>query len=128
MEFRVVSLPREGSERHSESLLLFMFHGTEFRVIFSSAEGFGTEFREFSVPQNSRNSVGINHLFRLFRLPTICRKLPTLGEKTLQAEIHSPNSHCHLLFEKDVDLFFYIFYFYITKHFCDRSLDCINLT
>jgi hypothetical protein len=28
-------------------LLLFLFHGTEFRVIFSSAEGFGTEFRDF---------------------------------------------------------------------------------
>ncbi len=46
-----------------------LFHGTEFRVVFSSAEGFGTEFREVSVPRNSRNSVGNNHLFRLFRLP-----------------------------------------------------------
>jgi hypothetical protein len=63
------SLLRKGSERISESLLLFSFHGTEFRVVFSSAEGFGTEFREFSVPRNSRNSVGNNHLFRLFRLP-----------------------------------------------------------
>jgi hypothetical protein len=106
-----------------ESLLLFLFHGTEFRVVVSSAEGFGREFREFasifvsrtefgvvfsfpegfgrefrefasifvprngipssflfhgrvrngiprvSVPRNSRNSVGNNHLFRLFRLP-----------------------------------------------------------
>ncbi len=108
-----------------ESLLLFLFHETEFRVVFSSAErfgrecrefasifvprtefgvvfsfpvGFGREFREFasiffsterngipscflfhgsvrngiprvSVPRNSRNSVGNNHLFRLFRLP-----------------------------------------------------------
>ncbi len=90
------SLPRNGSERNSESLLLFLFHGTEFRVVFSfaeglgtefrelalllfhktefrvvfsSAEGFGTEFREFCVPRNSRNSVGNNHLFRLFSLP-----------------------------------------------------------
>jgi hypothetical protein len=37
----------EGSERNSASFLLFLFHGTEFRVVFSSAEGFGTEFREF---------------------------------------------------------------------------------
>ena len=110
------------SERNSESLVLFLFHVTEFRVVFSSAEwfwteflelasifvprtgiqgfdsaeGFGTKFREFasifvpqngipssflfrgrvrngiprvSVPRNSRNSVGNNQLFRLFRLP-----------------------------------------------------------
>jgi hypothetical protein len=40
-------LPRNGSERNSENLHLFWFHGTEFRAIFSSAEGFGTEFRVF---------------------------------------------------------------------------------
>jgi hypothetical protein len=35
-------------------------------------EWFGTEYREFSVPRNSRNSVnsvGTNNLFDLFRLP-----------------------------------------------------------
>jgi hypothetical protein len=32
-----------------------------------SREWFGTEFRQFSVLRNSRNSVGINHLFRLPR-------------------------------------------------------------
>jgi hypothetical protein len=68
-EFRVISLPQKGLERNSESMLLFFFHGTEFPVVFSSEEGFGTEFREVSVPRNSRNSVGNNHLFRLFRLP-----------------------------------------------------------
>jgi hypothetical protein len=41
------SLPLKFSEGNSESLLLFLFNGTEFRVVFSSAEGFGTEFREF---------------------------------------------------------------------------------
>ncbi len=90
------SLPRNGSERNSENLHIFCFHRTEFRVVFSSAEGFGTELWEFSsifvprngipscflfrgrvrngiprfsVPRNNRNSVGNNHLFRLFRLP-----------------------------------------------------------
>jgi hypothetical protein len=90
------SLPRNGSERNSENLHLFWFHGTEFRAVFSSAEEFGTELWEFasifvpwngiprcflfrgrvrngiprfSVPRNNRNSVGNNHLFRLFRLP-----------------------------------------------------------
>ncbi len=63
------SLPRNDSELNSENLRLFLFHETEFRAVFSSAEEFGTKFREVSVPWNSRNSVGNNHLFRLFRLP-----------------------------------------------------------
>ncbi len=41
------SLPQNASEQNYGSLLLFLFHGTEFRVISSSAEGFGTEFRDF---------------------------------------------------------------------------------
>ncbi len=41
------SLPQKGSEQNYGSLLLFLFHGTEFRVVFSSTEGFGTEFRDF---------------------------------------------------------------------------------
>jgi hypothetical protein len=63
------SLLRNGSERNSEGLLLILFHGTEFRAFFSSAGWFGTEFREFSVPRNSRNSAGTNQLFRIFHLP-----------------------------------------------------------
>ncbi len=41
------SLPQKGSEHNYGRLLLFLFHGTEFRVVFSSTEGFGTEFRDF---------------------------------------------------------------------------------
>ncbi len=90
------SLPRNGLERNSEILHLFGFHGTEFRFVFSSAEGFGPELWEFasifvsrngtpscflfrgrvrngiprfSVPRNNQNSIGNNHLFCLFRLP-----------------------------------------------------------
>ncbi len=43
------------SERNSESLVLFLFRGTEFRVVFSFAEWFGTEFQVFAsifVPRN----------------------------------------------------------------------------
>ncbi len=65
----LVSLPRNGLGRNSKSLLLFLFHGTEFLAFFSSEEWCGTEFREFSFPRNSRNSAGTNQLFRLFRLP-----------------------------------------------------------
>ncbi len=43
----LVSLPLKGSEGNSESMLLFLVLGTEFQVAFSSAEGFGTEFRDF---------------------------------------------------------------------------------
>ncbi len=97
-EFRVVfsSAVWFGTEFRECASTVFWFHGTEFRDVFSSAEGFGTEswdfasifvprnripsyflFRgrvrngipRFSVPRNSRNSVGNNHLFRLFRLP-----------------------------------------------------------
>jgi hypothetical protein len=38
------SLPLKGLEGNSESLLLFLFHGMKFRVVLSSAEGFGREF------------------------------------------------------------------------------------
>jgi hypothetical protein len=89
-------LPLKSSEGNFKSLLLVWYHGTEFWVVFSSAEGFGRKFWEFacifvqrngipncflfrgrvrngiprvSVPRNSRNSVRNNHLFRLFRLP-----------------------------------------------------------
>jgi hypothetical protein len=49
-------LPRHASERNSKRLaissnlrwLLILFHGTEFRVGFSSAEWFGTEFQVFA--------------------------------------------------------------------------------
>jgi hypothetical protein len=41
------SLPQKVSEQNNGILLLFLFYGTEFRVVFSSAEGFGTEFRDF---------------------------------------------------------------------------------
>ncbi len=63
------SFPRNGSEWNSERLLLILFHGTKFWAFFYSAERFGMEFREFSVPRNSRNSAGTYQLFCLFRLP-----------------------------------------------------------
>ncbi len=66
---RLVSLPRNCSQWNSESLLLFLFHSIEFLAFFSSVEWFGSEFREISVPRNSRNSAWTNQLFHLFRLP-----------------------------------------------------------
>jgi hypothetical protein len=90
------SLPLKDRKGILRLFFYFCIHGKEFRVVFSSAEVFGREFREFasilvqrngipscflfrgrvrngiprfSVPRNSRNSVRNNHLFRLFRLP-----------------------------------------------------------
>ncbi len=40
--------PIHASERNSESLLLFLFHGTEFRVGLSAVEWFESKFREFA--------------------------------------------------------------------------------
>jgi hypothetical protein len=55
---------RNGAEGHSESLLLFLFHGTEFRVVYSSAEGFETEFRVFASILVPRNGIPSCFLFR----------------------------------------------------------------
>ncbi len=103
-DFWVVPLPRNGSERNSDSLFLFLFHGTEFRVVFSSEEGFGTEFQEYaSTERNSelfslswkgseRNSerflfrgtagipseMNICSVSSVFRGIIFCRKFPTL--------------------------------------------------
>jgi hypothetical protein len=55
---------RNGSEGHSESLLLFLFHGTKFRVVYSSAEGFETEFRLFASILVPRNGIPSCFLFR----------------------------------------------------------------
>ena len=62
------SLPQKGSEQNNGSLLLFLFHGTEFRAVFFRGR-VRNGIPKFSVPRNNRNSVGNNHLFRLFRLP-----------------------------------------------------------
>jgi hypothetical protein len=88
------SLPRNGSEWNSKSLLLVLFHGMGFGVVFSSIRvrnrimrvcfyfcsternsklfsllSKGSECKGFSFPRNSRNSVGNNYLVCLFRLP-----------------------------------------------------------
>jgi hypothetical protein len=104
------SLPRNGSERHSESFFLFLFHGMEFRVVFSSAEWFGTEFREFASIFVPRNAIQSCFLFRgrarngnsesfLFRgtagIPseiTICSVYSVFRGIIFLSEIPNPNS------------------------------------
>ncbi len=81
------SLLSFSSEQNSESLLLFLFHGLEFRVVFFSAEGFGGRgFREFAslfVPLNGILSCFLFHgripketprVFCSAEQPEFCRK------------------------------------------------------
>ncbi len=70
------SLPLKGSEGISESLLLFLVHGTEFRVVFSSAEGFGTEFRKFL----SRGTAGIPSEITICSVYSVFRGIIFLSE------------------------------------------------
>jgi hypothetical protein len=71
----------KGSERNSESLLLFLFYGKEFRVVFSSAEGFGTEFRGFLF----RGTAGIPSEI------TICSVYSVFRGIIFLSEIPNPN-------------------------------------
>ncbi len=77
------SLPLKCSEGNYESLLLFLFNGTEFRVVFSSAEGFGTEFRGFRFRGTAGNpsEITICSVYSVFRgiifLPEIPNPIST---------------------------------------------------
>jgi hypothetical protein len=62
-EFRAFFSSAEWFGTEFRELILFLFHCTEFRGFFSSAKRFGTEFREFPNLWNSRNSAGTNQLF-----------------------------------------------------------------
>jgi hypothetical protein len=75
------SLPLKGSEGNSESMLLFLVHGTEFRVVFSSTEGFGTEFRDFLF----RGTTGIPSEI------TICSVYSVFRGINFLSEIPNPN-------------------------------------
>jgi hypothetical protein len=61
------SLPRNGSEQNSECLLLILFHGTEFRAVFFSAERFGMEnflFRGTAGIPPEQNNCSVYSVFR----------------------------------------------------------------
>jgi hypothetical protein len=67
--------PRHDWERNSEGFLLFLFHGTECRVVFSSAEWFGTEFQGFAyifVPRNGTPSCFLLRGMVQDRIPRVC--------------------------------------------------------
>ncbi len=68
-------------------LLLFLFHRTEFRAVFSSTEGFGTEFWDFLF----RGTTGI-----LSEI-TICCVYSVFREIIFLSEIPNPRHHLQYL-------------------------------
>jgi hypothetical protein len=82
-EFRVVFSSAEGFDG---SLLLFLFHGTEFWVVFSYAEGFGTEFRDFLF----RGTTGTPSEI------TICSVYSVFCGIIFLSEISNPNSNTYV--------------------------------
>jgi hypothetical protein len=85
------SLPLNSSEGNSESLLLFLVHGTEFRVVFSSEEGFGTEFREFLF----RGTAGIPSEITTCSVYSVFRGIIFLSE------IPNPTCNALVILQKD---------------------------
>jgi hypothetical protein len=61
---------------NSENMLLFLFHGTEFRVVFSPATRFGTEFRDFLF----RGTAGIPSEITLCSVYSVFRGIIFLSE------------------------------------------------
>jgi hypothetical protein len=90
----VVFLPLKGSEGNSESLLVFMVYGTEFRVVFSSVEGFGTEFREFLY----RGTVGIPSEMSICSVNSVFRGIIFLSEIPNLHDFSVPIFHYSLFF------------------------------
>ncbi len=105
-ELRACFLPWNALEQNSKSLLLFLFHRTEFHVVFSSVEWFRTKFWEcasifflrYVIPsiflfhgmvwkRIPRVFCSANHLFHLFRLPRnyFCQKFPTLPSRSIKS-------------------------------------------
>jgi hypothetical protein len=70
------SLLLKSSEGNSESLFLIWLHGTEFRVVFSSAEGFVREFRDFLF----RGTVGIPSEITICSVYSVFRGIIFLSE------------------------------------------------
>ncbi len=83
----------------------FLFNGTEFRILFSSAEGFGTEFRDFLF----RGTAGIPSEI------TICSVYSVFRGIIFLSEIPNPSSDCAFGFTSSKD------WQYAMKKFCINS-------
>jgi hypothetical protein len=57
---------------------LFLVHGTEFRVVFSSAEGFGTEFRDFLFRGTAGipSEITLCYVYSIFHGIIFCWEIP----------------------------------------------------
>ncbi len=92
----------EGFGNHSESLLLFLFHGTEFRDVFSSAEGFGTEFRDFLFRGTAGipSEITICSVFSVFRGIIFLSEIPNPSPYTAAhaISVHARGALTHVRF------------------------------
>ncbi len=83
-------------------MLLFLFHGTEFRVIFSSAEGFGTEFRDvlFRGTTGIPSEITICSVYSVFRGIIFFSEIPNPSPESHHQQVmynpHPPACTCTL--------------------------------
>ncbi len=85
------SYPQQGSKHYYGRLLLFLFHGTEFRVVFSSAEGFGTEFQDFLFRGTTGipSEINICSVYSVFRGIIFLSEIPNPKQNHLEHNCHS---------------------------------------
>ncbi len=83
---QLCSLPQKGLEQNYGSLLLFLFHGTEFRVVFSFAEGFGMEFRDFLFRGTTGipSEITICSVYSVFRGIIFLSEIPNPMQNSMQ--------------------------------------------
>jgi hypothetical protein len=91
------SLPLKCSKGNSESLLLFLFNGTEFQVVFSSAEGFGTKFRGFLFRRTAGipSEITICSFYSVFRGIIFLSEIPNPNwplSSTAMKEVQGPDT------------------------------------
>ncbi len=85
------SLPQKGLERNSESLLLFLLHGTEFRVVSLLWKGSERNYERFLFRGTARipSEIAVCSVYSIFRGIIFCRKFPTLDSTLPQDEMVS---------------------------------------
>ncbi len=103
------SLPQKSSEQNYGSLLLFLFHGTEFRVIFSSTEGFETEFRDFLFRRTTGipSEITICYVYSVFRGIFFLSEIPNPTQASKYVNKHGSvanqwNQESNFAWEKDI--------------------------
>ena len=109
-EFASLFVPRKGipscflfrwsdRKRNPRDCFYFLFNGTEFRVLFSSAEGFGTEFRDFLFRGTAGipSEITICSVYSVFRGIIFLSEIPNPTYKASILTTHWINHYCIFL-------------------------------